>query len=84
MKLQLSERRTEKKTRTHLWRPLAQQNTQRLQDRVAESWTDGHPLDNLLDTVNNNDTQRTLVRIIEDLVEVGNLLRFPHADHILG
>lgn len=35
------------------------------------------------DTVNNDDAQRTLVRVREDLVQVCDLLRLAEADHIL-
>jgi hypothetical protein len=37
-----------------------------------------------LDTIHDNDAQRRLVRIGEDLVEVGDLLGLAEADHVLG
>lgn len=40
--------------------------------------------ENPLDTVHDNDTQRTLVRVAEHLVEMVDLLRFGEADHVFG
>ena len=69
---------------TYLRRLLGQQDLQRDQNSVAETWTDRHPINKHLDVVDHNDAECTLVRVSECLIEVLYLLHLAKAYHVLG
>ena len=69
---------------TYLGWLLGQQDLQRDQNGVAETWSDGHPINQHLDVVDHDDAERTLVRVSERLVELLYLLHFAKAHHVLG
>src|SRR6266571_4799165 len=65
-----------------LWRLLSQQNFQRNQYCITQSWANRHPIYQHFNIVYYNDTKRTFVGIPERLIKLLYLLHLAKANHV--